>query len=321
MKYTVNGYSQEKLIEYGVDLSSSLILRVIADMYTSNSKTLEYKMFEDDKYMWCTYDYLIKQVPILGAERTLVRKIDSLIEKGILKKKILFQRKGRTGKYIYVSLGENYSSLTEYETNDKKSSEQLTNCPETNDKMSFDQMTKCHNKDSSITNSSIKDTTTSESENLSQETTAKDNPSENSSSSFSSEKDLIKDILYQHGLDKPTIDNILKLEKVTVARAKIVLNYAIAQKWNAGAIYLAFKENWNCDNFSSSKMTVETALTETEARKKIKERANYWLDYYEMTGNYQYCKLSFSNDLKKYSGFENICQEYLQKFESFCKNK
>ena len=170
-----------------------------------------------------------------------------------------------------------------------------------------------------IINNNINNTT-SESENLSQETTAKDNPSEESSS-FSSEKDLIKDILYQHGLDKPTIDNILKLEKVTVARAKIVLNYATAQKWNAGAIYLAFKENWNCDNFSSSKMTVETALTETEARKKIKERANYWLDYYEMTGNYQYCKLSFSNDLKKYPGFENICQEYLQKFESFCKNK
>ena len=172
-----------------------------------------------------------------------------------------------------------------------------------------------------IINNNINNTTTSESENLSQETTAKDNPRENSSSSFSSEKDLIKDILYQHGLDKPTIDNILKLEKVTVARAKIVLNYAIAQKWNAGAIYLAFKENWNCDNFSSSKMTVETALTEPEARKKIKERANYWLDYYEMTGNYQYCKLSLSNDLKKYPGFENICQEYLKKFESFCKNR
>ena len=271
--------------------------------------------------MWCTYDYLIEQIPILGTERTLIRKIESLIEKKILKKKILSQKKGRTGRYLYISLGENYDSLTEYKTNDKMSLEQMTNCPETNDKMSFDQMTKCHNKDSSITNSSIKDTTTSESENLSQETTAKDNSSEESSSSFSSEKDLVKDILYQHGLDKPTIDNILKLEKVTVARAKIVLNYAIAQKWNAGAIYLAFKENWNCDNFSSSKMTVETALTETEARKKIKERANYWLDYYEMTGNYQYCKLSFSNDLKKYSGFENICQEYLQKFESFCKNK
>lgn len=318
MKYTINGYSQEKLIEYGVDLSSSLILRVIADMYTGNSKKIEYKIIEDDKYMWCTYDYLIEQIPILGTERTLIRKIESLIEKKILKKKILSQKKGRTGRYLYISLGENYDSLTEYKTNDKMSLEQMTNCPETNDKMSFDQMTNCHNKDSSITNSSIKDTTTSESENLSQEKTAKDNLSENSSSSFSSEKDLIKDILYQHGLDKPTIDNILKLEKVTLARAKIVLNYATAQKWNAGAIYLAFKENWNCDNFSSSKVTVETALTETEARKKIKERANYWLDYYEMTGNYQYCKLSFSNDLKKYPGFENICQEYSQKFEKFC---
>lgn len=157
MKYTINGYSQEKLIEYGIDLPSSLILRVIADMYTSNSKTLEYKIIDNDKYMWCTYDYLMKQIPILGAERTLVRKIDSLIEKGILKKQVLFQRKGRTGKYIYVSLGENYNSLTEYNTTDKKSDEQLTNCHDTTDKLSLDQLTNCHIKDSSITDSSIVD--------------------------------------------------------------------------------------------------------------------------------------------------------------------
>ena len=157
MKYTINGYSQEKLIEYGIDLPSSLILRVIADMYTSNSKTLEYKIIDNDKYMWCTYDYLMKQIPILGAERTLVRKIDSLIEKGILKKQVLFQRKGRTGKYVYVSLGENYNSLTEYNTTDKLSDEQLTNCQDTTDKMSLDQLTNCHIKDSSITDSSIVD--------------------------------------------------------------------------------------------------------------------------------------------------------------------
>lgn len=157
MKYTINGYSQEKLIEYEVDLSTSLILRVIADMYTSNSDSLEYKIIDDDKYMWCTYGYLLKQIPIIGVEKTIVRKIDSLIEKGILKKKVLFQRKGKTGKYIYVSLGEKYSSLTEYGTTDKKSLEQQTNCPDTTDKMSFDQQTNCPIKDSSISDYSIID--------------------------------------------------------------------------------------------------------------------------------------------------------------------
>lgn len=256
-----------------------------------------------------------------STKQGVLKNLKSLMEKGLIKKVGENSQKQRV---FYKA----YKVLNKVDQSTKVNSEEVDQSTEfngTGKQSLIDQSTKFNGtvkqslpNNIDIINNNINNTTTSESENLSQEKTAKDNLSENSSSSFSSEKDLIKDILYQHGLDKPTIDNILKLEKVTLARAKIVLNYATAQKWNAGAIYLAFKENWNCDNFSSSKVTVETALTETEARKKIKERANYWLDYYEMTGNYQYCKLSFSNDLKKYPGFENICQEYSQKFEKFC---
>ena len=32
MKYTINGYSQEKLLKNNLDLSDSLILRVLADI-------------------------------------------------------------------------------------------------------------------------------------------------------------------------------------------------------------------------------------------------------------------------------------------------
>lgn len=81
MKYTIHGYSQEKLIENDIDLSTSLILRVIADMYTSNSNSLEYKIIDNDKYMWCTYGYLVKQIPIIGTDKTLKRKIETLVEK------------------------------------------------------------------------------------------------------------------------------------------------------------------------------------------------------------------------------------------------
>ena len=167
MKYTIYGYSQEKLNNQGIDLESALILRVIADLYTSNSKKIEYKIMENDKYMWCTYGYIHEQIPIIGAERTMIRKIDSLIEKRILKKIVLKEKNGKKGNYLFITLGENYSDLTEYSTDeetkdvdrgtDKMSSPLVTNCHEGSDKMSSPLVTNCHNKDSSITNSSIKD--------------------------------------------------------------------------------------------------------------------------------------------------------------------
>ena len=167
MKYTIYGYSQEKLNNQGIDLESALILRVIADLYTSNSKKIEYKIMENDKYMWCTYGYIHEQIPIIGAERTMIRKIDSLIDKGILKKIVLKEKNGKKGNYLFITLGENYSDLTEYSTDeetkdvdrgtDKMSSPLPTKCHEGTDKMSSPLVTNCHNKDSSITNSSIKD--------------------------------------------------------------------------------------------------------------------------------------------------------------------
>lgn len=234
MKYTINGYSQEKLIEHDIDLASSLILRVIADMYTSNSKTLEYKIIDNDKYMWCTYDYLMKQIPILGAERTLVRKIDSLIEKGILKKQVLFQRKGRTGKYVYVSLGENYNSLTEYNTTDKMSDEQLTNCQEGGDKLSLDQLTNCHIKDSSITDSSIVDYKEREKE-------AEPDPVSNSGGYYQEIRMLLASY-------KINYEKIARLGK-PISRIKEVLKIAKENGKSEGWIVGALTDDYNLEYF------------------------------------------------------------------------
>ena len=182
MKYTINGYSQEKLLKNNLDLSDSLILRVLADIYSSNSKKIEYKIMNNDKYMWISYGYLFEQIPVIGSERTLVRKIDKLIEKGILKKELVISKRGIKGRFLYVSFEEKYFELTEYsnnvnekieakekedkvkKSNNSLSSEntkcqidtdQMTKCHEPNDKLTSYQMTKCHNKDSSIDNTSI----------------------------------------------------------------------------------------------------------------------------------------------------------------------
>lgn len=176
MKYTINGYSQEKLLKNNLDLSDSLILRVLADIYSSNGKKIEYKIMNNDKYMWISYGYLFEQIPVIGSERTLVRKIDNLIEKGMLKKELVTSKKGIKGRFLYISFGEKYFELTEYSNNKKEEikaketeerkdetentkcqidTNQMTKCHEPNDKLTSHQMTKCHNKDSSIDNTSI----------------------------------------------------------------------------------------------------------------------------------------------------------------------
>ena len=171
MKYTINGYSQEALIKNDLDLIDSLILRTLSDMYSSNSKKIDYKILEyetegnktdKDKFMWIKYGYLFEQVPIVGSERTIIRRIDKLIEKKFLKKQILNCRNGVKGTFLYVALNESYSDLTEYE--DKMSSEGMTNWQGGYDKMSSEGMTNWHDKDSSIIDSSI--TSSSKEENV-----------------------------------------------------------------------------------------------------------------------------------------------------------
>ena len=157
MKYTINGYSQEKLLKNNLDLADSLILRVLADIYSSNGKKIEYKIINNDKYMWISYGYLFEQIPILGSERTLVRKIDNLIAKKMLKKELVTSKKGIKGRFLYISFGEKYFELTEYsnntkeETKTKETEEKKDEAKTSNDKTTPED-TKCQNDTNQMTN-------------------------------------------------------------------------------------------------------------------------------------------------------------------------
>ena len=130
MKNTINGFKQDKLIENKLDLADSLILRLFADMYSSNSSKIEYqileyevenketneKILEKDKFMWITYDYLYSQIPLVGSKSTFIRKTGELVEKGFLKKQVTNSKKGKKGTFLYISFGTKFSELLEYET-------------------------------------------------------------------------------------------------------------------------------------------------------------------------------------------------------------
>lgn len=276
MKYTIYGYSQEKLKNQNIDLESALILRVIADLYTSNSKKVEYKIMENDKYMWCTYGYIYEQIPIIGAERTMVRKIDSLIEKGILKKIVLKEKNGRKGNYLFITLGENYSDLTEYSIDeetkdidrgsDKMSSPLPTKCHKGSDKMSSPLVTNCHNKDSSITNSSIKDYLEREKE---------ADPLTQSGAYYQE----IKMLLASYSIN---YEKIARLGK-PISRIKEVLKVARENNKSEGWIVGALTDDYNLDYFKEPKKTKEY---KKETVKKKSEKVIDSSEYEDFSGDY-----------------------------------
>lgn len=276
MKYTIYGYSQEKLNNQGIDLESALILRVIADLYTSNSKKIEYKIMENDKYMWCTYGYIHEQIPIIGAERTMIRKIDSLIEKGILKKIVLKEKNGKKGNYLFITLGENYSDLTEYSTDeetkdvdrgtDKMSSPLPTKCHEGTDKMSSPLVTNCHNKDSSITNSSIKDSIEREKE---------ADPFTQSGAYYQEIKMLLASY-------KINYEKIARLGK-PIARIKEVLKVARENNKSEGWIVGALTDDYNLDYLKEPKKPKQF---KKEAAKKKTGKVIDSSEYEDFSGDY-----------------------------------
>ena len=162
MKFTICGYNQTVLIEHNLTLDDVFILKVISDIYFSQSEKINSIIFENCKYIWLSYKYIHKEIPIIGTERTLINRINSLVEKGFLKKIVKNTKDGKTGKFLYFAMGENYSLITgenKIEKADEKiSSQQMKNFHEGNEKISSEPMKNFHIKDQlyNINNTNIK---------------------------------------------------------------------------------------------------------------------------------------------------------------------
>ena len=119
MKYTVHGLQQEKLIEMGLDNDDALILSVIKEMYSS--KKMEYQIIDGERFIWIDQGYLIDQIPIIGTQRKLQRKLKYLCENGFLERKLFYEKSGIKGKFSYVNITSKLDELNEYTPYDKMS--------------------------------------------------------------------------------------------------------------------------------------------------------------------------------------------------------
>lgn len=142
----------------------------------------------------------------------------------------------------------------------------------------------------------------------------------NKKSSSSSEEEKIKNILEKYNLSIATKKNIKSLylkEKMTEERLLEVLKVANEKSWGEGAIYKALKENWNIKTNDKD----HKVLSEDEIRNIFKNKINYYLNLYEVTGNFDETKKELKEKLNTVEGFDKLKEEYMDKFIEIIESK
>lgn len=106
MKYTIEGFSQEKAIEYGLDVEDLLILR----WFTDFSPRMTQKNIDNEIYYWVNYKSILEDMPIFNftSKDRLYRKMKEMTNKNILKHKNI---KNSDGSFSYYTFDSNFENL------------------------------------------------------------------------------------------------------------------------------------------------------------------------------------------------------------------
>lgn len=107
MKFTINGFSQKKLLEFSLDATDALLLRYFIDFRDSGEMLKE--IVNNETYYWLRYDGIIKELPILNLSKpdSVYRRFKKMSKAGVLKHKTV----KRNGTYSYFNIGPKYIAL------------------------------------------------------------------------------------------------------------------------------------------------------------------------------------------------------------------
>lgn len=121
MKYTVEGFSQKSLIQYGLDEKDALILRYFIDF--KDSGKMKMKIINKTPYYWLKGSALLEQLPILRINNidVLRRRLKKMTSCGILMHEHVLEG----GSYAFYAIGENYENLLLYDHLDKEESSDI----------------------------------------------------------------------------------------------------------------------------------------------------------------------------------------------------
>lgn len=107
MKYTVMGFSQEKLIKLGLDVKDAMILRYFVDF--KGTKKMRCELIDKESYHWVKYEGIAEEYPILklSNEDSVYRRLKKLVKADVLRHRTIKNK----GTYSYYALGNNYIDL------------------------------------------------------------------------------------------------------------------------------------------------------------------------------------------------------------------
>ena len=114
MRYTINGFQQDKLLELGLDNNDSLILRWFVDFYHTGKMAI---VSDDGKnYLWVSYQSVINDLPILGinSKDVIARKFKKMVECGLMEH---FTKKEGGTFSCYKLVENNYLALISSDKN------------------------------------------------------------------------------------------------------------------------------------------------------------------------------------------------------------
>lgn len=210
VKFTIEGFSQEyamtlkkevehrgKIITRKIDCTDLVILRWFVDFYPNMRK-----MYVDGKeYAWLTHKKLMDDLPLIDInKRAFIDRMQKLVEFNILTYRLLQEG----GTFSLYGFGENYINLIA-SNNTWDSSSNNAGCAVQTTQGYVAQPT---NKDSSINNSSIKDTSIKDKQDKSDKNDKNDKLGESNDSAVEHNQNEIKNkVINDH--NKFIADNYL----------------------------------------------------------------------------------------------------------------
>lgn len=113
MKFTIEGFNQERLMKLGLDVKDAMILRYFVDFKDATTKAgkpaMISKVIDSEKYYWVKYEGIIKELPILklGNVDSVYRRLIKMVKVKVLDHATIKQG----GTYSYYKTGINYAPL------------------------------------------------------------------------------------------------------------------------------------------------------------------------------------------------------------------
>ncbi len=128
MRFSVFAYSQEKLLEYGLDVTDALILDWFANFFIGKMEKRIFKDSSDNSriFGWVKISKIMEDLPVIGitSEKGIRRRFDAFVEKGLMQRETVITQGGKRSYYRTTEL---YDTLLNTKATEKTESKKEEN--------------------------------------------------------------------------------------------------------------------------------------------------------------------------------------------------